>query len=145
MGRNTLRLDLSGFDELLTELDRLGGDLEAVVEEALRFAAESVSEDTKEAVETVKYLPAHGKYSHGDTLKSVVKHPKVEWEGTTAVAPVGFDYGEPGAGGLLITGTPKMKPNPELERIYTRKKYMKWILEGMMDNVTDAIADRLGG
>ena len=87
-----------------------------------------------------QYLPAHGKFHHvgKPTEKSIVT-TEVEWDGTTAIAPVGFDYGEKGAGGLLISGTPRMEPNRKLEQIYTRKKYMRQLQEDMQEVVTDYI------
>lgn len=141
--RNTLRLDLSGFSELLTELDRLGGDLRRVTEDALEQAGETIACDTLDAVQKPN-LPAGGKYSKGDTAASIVQNPCVEWAGTTASIGVGFDYSKPGAGGFLITGTPKMRPDKALQEIYKRKKYMNEIQKDMQEVISDAIARRMG-
>lgn len=142
--RNTLKLTTSGFEELITKLDKLGGDIMGVVEDALTQAGETIGEDTVEAVDKA-YLPAKGKYSKGDTEKSIIRNPKVRWQGTTASVEVGFDYSKKGAGGFLITGTPKMKPDTELQKIYKKKPYMKRIEEDMVDVVQSAIAEKLGG
>ena len=139
-----LRLDMSGFEELLTKLDKLGGDIRNVVEDALTQAGETIADDTVDAMASAK-LPAGGKYSHGETMASIVRRPVVEWEGTRASIGVGFDFGRPGAGGFLITGTPRMSPNHELQTMYKRKKYMKSIQDDMSTIVTDAIIERMGG
>lgn len=141
---NTLSLEFSGFEELLTELDKLEGDMKTVVEDALTQMAETVADDTLEAVEESK-LPAGGKYSVGDTKKSVVTNPTVSWIGSVAEIAVGFDYSKKGSGGLLITGTPRMKPVAALQTIYKRKKYRQWLEEGMQEIVMDAIKEALGG
>lgn len=142
--RNTLKLDMSGFEELITKLDELGGNLKPVIDDALTQAAETVADDTVEAMAT-KYLPAQGKYSQGETKESIIRRPTVEWKGTLAEIGVGFDYGEPGAGGFLISGTPRMQPNQKLVDIYKRKKYMRALQEDMAEIVNDAIDDAMKG
>ena len=137
--RNTLRLDLSGFNELITKLESLDGDVKGAVTEAMEQAGQTIHDDTVAAMKD-EYLPAKGKFHHhgNPTEKSIVT-TTVEWDGTTAIAPVGFDYGEKGAGGLLISGTPRMAPNRQLEQIYTRKKYMTQLQKDMQKVVTDYI------
>lgn len=141
---SVLKLDLSGFKEMLERLDKLGGDIKNVVEDALTQAAETIADDTVDAMSTAN-LPAGGKYSHGETMASIVRHPVVEWQGTYASVGVGFDFDKPGAGGFLITGTPRMAPNHALQAIYKRKKYMKSIQDDMSEIVSEAIVDRMGG
>jgi len=141
--RNTLNLETKGFEELVTKLEGLNGDVKKVVTDALEQAAETIEEDTREAM-SAKYLPAKGIYSQGDTKESIVE-PDVSWSGTKAEVGVGFDYSEKGAGGFLISGTPRMQPDTALEKIYVRKKYMKQIQQDMMDVVQDAIDRKLGG
>lgn len=144
MGKNILKLDLSGFEEMLTRLDSLGGDVKNVVTDALEQCAETVEWDTKEAMANSN-LPAGGKYSQGKTEKSIVENAKVTWSGTVASIGIGFDFGKQGAGGFLITGTPKMKPNYELQKIYKRKKYISDLQKDMYEIVNDAIIDKMGG
>lgn len=143
MARNTLKLELSGFKELLTKLDKLSGDVPGTVEDALIQAADAIASDTLAALADAN-LPAGGKFSGGDTKAAVVTNPRVEWSGTTASVGVGFDYDKPGAGGLLITGTPKMKPDYELQKMYKKKGYMQKIQDDMRETVTDAISKRMG-
>lgn len=141
--RNTLRLDLSGFEEMIVKLDALQGDVQKAVTDALQQASETVHDDTVDAMQK-PYLPRHGEYSTGRTAETIAQ-PVVEWSGTLAVAPVGFDYGKKGAGGFLISGTPRMQPNRKLEQIYTRKKYMRALQEDMQAVIEDYIVEKMEG
>lgn len=141
--RNTLKLDTSGLERLIEQLDELQGEVKKAVNDALLQAAETVHDDTVDALQD-QYMPHEGLYSTGRT-KLTVATPQVIWNGTVAEAPVGFDYGEKGAGGFLISGTPRMRPNRQLEQIYTRKKYMKRLQEDMQEVITDYINDKLEG
>lgn len=142
--KNTLNLDTSGIEALITRLEGLGGNVKKAVEDALEQAAETINDDTRDAMQ-ISNLPAGGKYSRGNTLKSVIDNPKVTWNGTQAEIPVGFDYSKPGAGGLLITGTPRMKPNAALQQIYKRKTYMNKIQADMAAVVDDYIREKMEG
>lgn len=141
--RNTLRLDLSGFQELVVKLESLEGEVKQAVTDALQKASETVERDTEAAL-APQYMPHQGMYSTGHTKTTVVP-PEVIWESSTAIAPVGFDYGEKGAGGFLISGTPRMKPNRQLEQIYTRKKYMKKLQDEMAAVILDYIKKKMEG
>jgi hypothetical protein len=142
--RNTLKLDLKGFDELIYKLDKLGGDVKKITEDALDRAGETIGRDTVDAVQKSN-LPAGGKYSKGDTEGSIVKNPKTEWEGMIASIGVGFDYSKPGAGGFLITGTPRMAPDNALKKIYKQKRYMSEIQKDMREIFNDEIVRRMEG
>lgn len=144
MGRNVLKLDMKGFDEYAEKLERVGADLKSIFTDALQQAAETITEDTIEAMSDSN-LPAGGKYSTGRTKQSILQNPKVTWSGTIGEVGVGFDFDKPGAGGYLITGTPRMKPNRELNRIYKSKKYMTNIKKDMKDIFDDEIERRMGG
>lgn len=135
--RNKASITLTGFEELIVKFDGLGGDVKKVVTKALSQAAEKVQTDTKAAMEN-QYLPAHGQFSTGETKRSIAD-PKVEWSGTLAEVGIGFDKTKGGAGGFLITGTPKMKPNAKLEDIYVRKKYMSNVQKQMQEIVSEEI------
>lgn len=140
MGRNTLKLDFKAFEKMVTQLEKLGGNVKGAVNDALTQTAETIREDTIDALNR-QYLPARGAYSHDVTIKSVVENTTVEWSGSVASVGVGFDYSKPGAGGFLITGTPRMQPDYALEKIYVQKKYMKLLANGIDDILMDYIED----
>ena len=57
---------------------------------------------------------------------------------------IGFDKTMPGAGGFLITGTPKMQPNKELAKIYGTKTYEKTLKKDVGELLQSKIDERLG-
>ena len=142
MARNTLRLDTSGFERMLRDLDEAGGDVVKAVDEAFATASEKITADTKTALARAN-LPAQGKFSKGDTMQSIVQDAKTEWEGFVASIPVGFDFSKPGAGGYLITGTPRMQPDKALHKMYKQKKYMNEIQKNMSDVIFRRLMERL--
>lgn len=137
-----LSIDFSCFEDFAAELDNLGADLKSIFTDIMEQEAETVAEDTKEAVERAN-LPAHGVYSQGDTKDSIVMQPRVEWSGELGEIGLGFDKTKPGAGGFLITGTPKMQPDYKLEDIYARKSYASKMTRDIMDYLSAEIDDHM--
>lgn len=145
--KRTLDIDFSGIGELTEKLDNLGADLKKVLGDAMEKASAEVQQDTLKALADT-HLPAKGKY-HGkarETEASVVRDVKVSWSGNTGEVNLGFDKTKQGAGGWLITGTPKMQPDRELEKIYsgkTSRSYEKRIKKKMMAELNNEIEKRL--
>lgn len=133
-----VHLDTSGMTRILQEIDALGGKAEQILSDALEETGEQIGNDTAEALSAAD-LPRLGKYSTGDTMNSVIRHPKTHREGSYMWIPVGFNFAEPGAGGFLIGGTPKMEPDAELQKMYKGKKYMRDMQEQMADKVMDEL------
>lgn len=142
MARNTLKLDTKGLEPLIKKLDSIGGDVKGAVNTALTKAAQTIAESTENAISTAN-LPAGGKYSKDTTKESIIRDAQVRWEGDTAWVPVGFDFSKPGAGGFLITGTPRMKPDYELNKIYKQKRYMNLIQKGMEEIILNSIVEKM--
>lgn len=143
-GKNTLRLDVAAFLPLVKRLERLDGDVKGTVNKALKMASKKVTEDTEAAI-AAPNLPAGGDYSTGATMESIVRNPEIEWQGSVASVPVGFDFAKEGHGGYLIAGTPKMSRVEPLFQMYRRKKYMKEIDDMIQDELEQAIADAMEG
>lgn len=142
--KNSILIDYSTFEEFAERLDELGADLQKVMTESMEQAAETVQWDTQDAVAAAN-LPATGNYSRGSTEDSIIKDPRVEWSGAVGEIGLGFDKTEPGSGGWLITGTPKMQPDFALERIYAQKTYERKLMKEIREGLQDAIDDHLGG
>ena len=136
--KSGLSIDFSNFSDYAEMLEQFGADLQSVCEKAMEEAGEKVQQDTISALESVN-LPAGGKYSQGETLASVIRDSKVEWQGSVGEIELGFDKTKQGAGGFLITGTPKMKPDYELQKIYSSKSYenkiVKQIEQGLQEEI----------
>ena len=142
MARNTLKLDTKGFEDLVRRFEKLGGNAKEIVGEALERAGDKIEKDTIAAVQR-KNLPQKGKFSKGNTERSIVRDSKTTWSGTMAEIGVGFDYSKPGAGGYLITGTPRMQPDRELHKMYKQKAYMRQIQNKMMETVSEKITEEM--
>lgn len=119
--KNFIKIEGSAFADYAEKLDKLGADLKKIFDESLIKAGTKVQADVREAV-APQNLPARGAYSTGDTEASVLE-PKVIWAGSVGELPLGFDKTKPGAGGFLITGTPRMAPDYALTKIFTQKSY----------------------
>ena len=141
--RNFIDIDFQQFADFAEKLDKLNGDLKKIFGDAMEQAAETVQDDTRDAIAAAN-LPAGGKYSNGDTEASIIQDPRVKWSGSLGEIGVGFDKTVPGAGGWLITGTPKMHPDYKLNELYVGKKYARTIKKQIEEELQDAL-DELGG
>lgn len=142
--KNGISIDFGAFEEYAERLENLGAELQPIFTDVMEQEAETVQEDTITALGSAN-LPAQGDYSTGDTKKSVDMSPKVAWEGSLGEIGLGFDKTKPGAGGWLITGTPKMRPDYALEEIYGRKKYEKELRKSIMQYFEDKIEEIMEG
>lgn len=139
--KQMISIDFKNFSDYAEKIDKLGVNLKSVFSKAMEEAAEKVQQDTIAAIQPVN-LPGKGRYSTGDTLNSVIRDPKTKWEGSVGEIPLGFDKTKPGAGGWLITGTPKMRPDYALEKIYGTKRYeseLKKTIEKALQREIDKI------
>ena len=112
MARNKCTLEIKGFEELISKLDELGGSdaMKRGVESALKESKQYINSQIKTAM-TSGNLPAGGKYSTGETLKSLDDAIDVVWNGMTAEMKVGFKLEKSGLRSIfLMYGTPKMAP-----------------------------------
>lgn len=141
MGRNKgLSIDFSCFEDFADTLDQMGMDLKPIFTDVMEESGEAVGKDVKAAVQRPN-LPALGKYQgpNKQTEESIIMNPKVEWSGNLGEMGLGFDKTKPGAGGWLITGTPEMKPDYELEKIFARKKYASDLVKNIRAYLDDVI------
>lgn len=143
---NTIKLDTRLFEGILQQLEAIGGDVKEAVTASLGKVSGKITEDTLRALEPAN-LPAGGKYSRtpSRTRESVVQNPEVQWDGMTGWVPVGFDFAKPGAGGYLITGTPRMRPDAELNRMFRQKRYMYEMHREVSDVIMEFIDEKLTG
>lgn len=142
--KNKIQFDFGRLADIAEKLDKAGADLEKVMTEVLEDTASEIQSDTIKALDKA-YLPAGGKYSTGDTVESVASDPKVEKEGSMLMIDVGFDKTKVGAGGWLITGTPKMAPDKELAKIYTGKSYENKLMKEMQEKLEEELGKIIGG
>jgi hypothetical protein len=142
--RNQFVIDGNFLYDYAKRLDNVGKNVEKVIMESLESIGEDVGVDTYEAMDK-ENLPALGDYSLDKTIETVIRNPKPVIRGYNVEIGLGFDKTKNGAGTLLITGTPRMQPNRELERMFVRKQYNKEVNSRLMESIEDLIKDELGG
>ena len=142
--KSNISIDFSAFSDYAERIDKLGGDLKTIFADAMEQAAETVEYDTIDAVQKAN-LPAGGRYSQGETEASIIRNAKAEVMGSVIEIGLGFDKSKSGAGGFLITGTPKMKPDYALEKIYGKKSYENQLKKDIEEVLQDEIEQRMGG
>jgi hypothetical protein len=140
--KNSINIDFSAFERYAEKLEDLNADLVPVFSEAMEKAGKKIAEDTNTAVQAAN-LPAAGNYSRGATRESIINDPRVTWSGDLGTLPLGFDKTKPGAGGWLITGTPYMRPDYALEKIYGSKGYERQIKNQIERSLQAAIDERM--
>ena len=129
MARNRIGLQFDGWEDYIAKLDELGGTnaMKKGVEEALIESKKYVNPLIEQSMGK---LPAGGKYSTGDTKKSIDEEMTVEWSGMTGEIKVGFDFKKSGPKSIfLMYGTPKMKPVAGLKNAIYGAKTKKEVAE----------------
>lgn len=105
-----VNLEFTGFDEILKKLTKLEADTQKIAEEALTETHKIITAKAESAV-AKSNLPAHGKFSHGETEKSIKRDPDITWNGTIGSVAVGYNIKK---GGL-----------PSIFMMYGSPRYMK--------------------
>ena len=141
--RRKFYAEFDGLDGYAERINELNGDVKKIVADALEQAADDPTADTIEGVKK-KNLPAKGKYSRGKTAETVIKSPRVTWAANIGTIGIGFDKTKNGAGTLLITGTPRMKPANKLAKVYTSKKTVKEFHDAVSEALKNAIEELEG-
>lgn len=112
--KRRMSLEFEGFEEVISRLTKLEGDVKATTEKALKETHRIVTQKAEEAIQK-ENLPAKGKYSIGDTLESLKREANIEWAGTLAEVPVGFSIREGGLASIfMMYGTPRYMKNQKL-------------------------------
>lgn len=129
--RGKFSVEFEGFSDAVARIIELGGKVDKVVDKALEATHEYVTEQAREAMQP-RYLPAKGRYAHGErgTLGTIVPDAKVEWSGTIASDKVGFDISNGGLASIfLMYGTPRMKKDSKLYSAFYGSKTKKEIVK----------------
>ena len=103
MGRKRFGINFKGFDEMADKLFRLGGGLKPIVEECLEVAPEIINPKLRS--EMAKHRRT------GQVERSIAENEPIEWSGTKARLPVGFDFYKGGFPSIfLMYGTARHAP-----------------------------------
>lgn len=138
MAKNKIGLEVKGFEEMITHLDELEGDLNEAVSGCLRVANNTVASKLEQDI--------HKHKRTGLTAGSIVTKANVKWEGSMASVDVGFDLKKGGMPSIfLMYGTPRMAKDQSLyDDIYgTRTK--REIAKKQEAIMSGMIKKRMGG
>ena len=109
-----LQLDFGGFNDILEQLNKLGEDAQKATDEALTEAFKIITRKATDAVQKPN-LPAQGRYSSGNSERSLVRDPKITWSDTVASVDVGFNIKHGGLPTIfMMYGTPRYMKNQAL-------------------------------
>ena len=86
MARNKMEISLQGMDAYIKQLSTVEGAVKRATENALKKSQELIAQQVTAAIEP------HNKT--GKTAASIIRDKPVEWTGSMAKVPVGFDIGE---------------------------------------------------
>lgn len=145
MARNKIGLQFNGWEDYMAKLDELGGSqaMKKGVEEALIASKKHVNPLIEQSMNK---LPAGGKYSTGDTKRSIDEDMSVEWQGMTGTIKVGFDFKKSGPKSIfLMYGTPRMKPVSGLKNAIYGTKTKKEIAEIQEQKLSEVIKKVMEG
>lgn len=134
-----MKMDFSGFDQLARNLEALGGDLQKIEEKALEKTFDIVTEKAKAAANKENY-PAKGKFSGGDTAKSLVEECKIYYQGTMATVKVGFNIYEGGLQSIfMMYGTPRHMKVQAMYDAFFGKKTLDEVRKAQYEVLFDAV------
>lgn len=107
MARKRLTLDFAGMGEIIAQYEAMGGNVDKAAESALKATHALVTPQLRSTIAPHK--------QSGDTAASLSPSPEIEWDGTKAAVPVGFDIRNGGLPSIfLMYGTPRMQPDKAL-------------------------------
>lgn len=125
-----LKLDFSGLDKMIEDMHKMGANVKEVAESALKKSRDYINKNLETA------MTPHNR--SGETMKSLKDAP-VEWSGTVAKIPVGFDIKNGGMAsiflmyGTKVFGTPRVKKDTKLYSAIYGKKTKEKIKEIMSE------------
>lgn len=112
--KSKCRITLEDQDDLLHEIERLGGNIESAIIDAVELSGRNATNRFKKVIEDHKIS--------GITEEALVLDPKADYEGKKIVLYTGFDLDRGGAPALwLDRGTPTQKPLNYVRKIKKEK------------------------
>lgn len=135
---NKIGLQFKGFDELIENLDKAGGDLKRATEAALKSSKQAVTPGIQQAIAKHRRT--------GKTEASLDKNMQVTWEGMVASVDIGFHVRNGGLASIfLMYGTPRMQPDKNLYNSIYGRKVKKEIAKIQEEAVGKVMARSMGG
>jgi hypothetical protein len=115
MAKKKIQLEFDGFDEVVSRLNKLGGNSKDIADKALKETYKIITKKAEEAIRAHK--------DSGATEKSLKKQSNVEWAGNMGSVETGFSISQGGLASIfLMYGTPRMKKDQKLYNAFWSKK-----------------------
>ena len=144
MPKNKTYLEFEGFEEAISRLTKLEGDVKGTTEKALKETHKIITKKAEESAQKSN-LPAKGKYSKGDTLRSLYRDGKVEWVGTLASVETGFSIRKGGLPSIfMIHGTPRYMKDQKMYNAFWSNSTKNEVLKKQEEIFYEEIR-KLGG
>ena len=134
-----LKLDFSGLDKMIEDMHKMGANVKDVAESALKKSRDYINNNLENA------MISHNR--SGETMKSLKDAP-VEWDGTVAKIPVGFDIANGGLPsiflmyGTKVYGTPRVKKDMKLYKAIYGKETKEKVQEIMRDEFQKVMGNK---
>ena len=140
------KVEIDGnFDAVIKAIERAGGDTRQVVEEVLKATFDVITPLAEDAIAKPN-LPAGGKYSTGNTERSLLKTPKLKWENDTAYVDVGFSIKKGGLPSIfMISGSPRYMKNQALYNAFYGESTKEAVNKVQREILTNYLDKQLGG
>lgn len=133
-----LKLNFTAWEEMAENLNKLGGDLKATTEKALKESHAAVTPKIEAA-----FAPHSTRFS-GETMKTLRRNPEIEWVGFVASVPIGFDIKAGGLASIFIMyGTPQHAPDRKVYNAFYGAAVKREINEIQQKVFTEAIEDAM--
>lgn len=115
MAKNSMKLTLTGVEDLLQTLQKMGGDVNQAAEKAILTSAEPLAQELKTNIK---------KHRRSGLTESTLKEPhQVRWKGNRCFLEVGFNIQEGGLPALFLEyGTPRQPARPFIRPAIERCK-----------------------
>ena len=137
MAKNKLGLQFSGWDEVIANLDSLGGDIKKTTENALLESQKIVARNAQTAMKKHRRT--------GKTENSISDDGTVTWIGSTAQIGVGFDLKSGGMPSIfLMYGTPRKAKDQAVYNAVYGSGTKKEISEKQSEIFYKEISERMG-
>ena len=144
MARMSITFD--GFERLAQEVDRVEGQLEKAVDDALNETFSIVQTETRSA-SSIYATKGGGRqgYATGSMYRAIKSDDGVKWKGSVAEVGVGYDFDQKGGfhSIFIMYGTPKYDKDPKVYNAIRGTRTRKRVYEAQEKKMREYLS--IGG
>lgn len=128
-----MSITFDGFEKLAEDIDAIGGDLHAAVDEALEETQFIIQSNLVNAASIYAGKGVKG-YATGEMFRTIIQDLQIDWRGTIAEVKTGFSGEGANLSGFMhsifvMYGTPRMAKNAKVYNAIKGTKTRKEIAE----------------